>query len=106
MAKKNGDVIPSLTAPVHINASTEAEKPYSYSYYLLGEDEAPEQLADILNCSVTNLMVWNDVGFDELGNQKQIKVYESLPDNFKKREGVLVESIPSLVIADVVSMGK
>lgn len=105
-AKENGEPIPALTAAVHTNASAEAEKPYSYSYYLLGEDEAPEQLAEILNCSVTNLMVWNDMGFDELGNQKQLKVYESLPDNFKKRTDVLVETIPTLKAVEVVSMTK
>ncbi len=106
LAKKNGDAIPALTAPVHMKVSAESEKPYSYSYYLLGEDEAPEQLAELLNCSVTNLMVWNDVGFDELGNQKQLKVYESLPDNFKKRTGVVVKTLPSLQVSTIVSLSK
>jgi membrane-bound lytic murein transglycosylase D len=105
LAEKNGDVHSvSLTAPVQMNDSAESEKPYSYSYYMLGKDEAPEQLASILNCSVTNLMVWNEVGFSELANQTQLKVYDALPVNYEIREAVVIEPLPTMNLMEVYSV--
>jgi membrane-bound lytic murein transglycosylase D len=107
LAKENGDAHPvALNTAVHTKSGEEAEETYSYSFYMLGEDEAPEQLAATLNCSVTNLMVWNDLGFDELANQTQLKVYESLPDNFKKREVEVFDVLPMAEIGELVSIGE
>lgn len=107
LAKEAGEAYPeALHSAVHMKSEGNTDKPYSYSFYLLGEDEAPEQLAEILNCSVTNLMVWNEVGFDELANQKQLKVFESLPVNFEKREASDIDLLPSLEFSEIEPLGK
>lgn len=106
LAQKDGDVLPvALTAPVHMKGRNDSEKPYAYSYYHLGEDEAPEQLATLLNCSVTNLSVWNEMGFNELANQKQLKVYESFQVNTVERTAELIEPLPTLGLSEVFSLG-
>jgi membrane-bound lytic murein transglycosylase D len=105
LARKAGDAHPeALYAAVKMKSSQNTDKPYSYSIYLLGDDEAPEKLADMLNCSVTNLMVWNEVGFDGLANQRQLKVFESLPVNFERREAPVIEPLPVLGFSEISSM--
>lgn len=105
LAKKDGNAYPeALHASVHMKNHRNTDKPYSYSIYLLGEDEAPEQLAELLNCSVTNLMVWNEVGFEELGNQRQLKVFESLPVNFERRDVPVIDPLPALEFSEISSM--